>query len=373
MGAWRRLGEAAALAAILSAGTRAGASTVMEPIARLSLEGGYDTNALYDGAGGDRMGRVSPELGLRLRDPLWELRATAGGDFIYYQRLAPGGIWNQRGALTLHGRPTRRTVLDGSLRASWAYDPVGLAQAGVFRPGQQSAFLLGMRMRGDWKALRRLGLAATWTERAVIFEDRTGGAMHAPGLEGMWAETERLSVGSSYAFGLFQDFDPGHRGTSTSHGLRARARYRLTRHLTLDVGAGPALYLGSKTSVVPEATVELLGASRGWDLRLTAAHGLALGMTALPGLVDSFEFGGDRVWRRRWYVHSDGGLWRSGSAPSGADAVTGYAVAGEGGTFLRENLRLGLGFTRFARLDDASPAYRRTTFGLRLGWEMRAR
>lgn len=380
MGAWRRLGEAAALAAILSAAPRAEASTVMEPIARLSLEGGYDSNAFYNGSGGDRMGRISPDVGLRLRAPLWDLRAAVGGDWVYYEEFAPRGIWNQRGTLMLRARPNRRTIVDGSLRASWAYDPVGLAQAGVFRPGKQSAFLLGARARGEWKATRRLDVAATLTERAVVFEDRTGGAMHQPGIEALWAETERLSLGGSYTFGVFQDFDVGHAGTATSHGVRARARYRLSRHLSLEAGAGPALYVGRSTAVVPEARVELLAVSRGWDLRLTAEHGLGLGMTALPGLVSSFEFGADRTFRRRWYAHADGGVWRSGEAPSGAYSVTGYAVAGEAGALLREDLRLGLGLAHLARATAPFPgdplpasAYRRTVVGMRLTWEKRTR
>ena len=75
----------------------------MEPIARLTLEGGYDSNALYVGQGGDRTGRISPEVGLRLRDHLFDLRTAYGGDYIVYERLAPDGIWNHRGLAPARG------------------------------------------------------------------------------------------------------------------------------------------------------------------------------------------------------------------------------------------------------------------------------
>src|SRR5690242_21888902 len=108
MGTSRRLGKAALCAAILFAATRSGASTVVEPIARLTLEGGYDSNALYDGSGSDRLGRISPDVGLRLRDHTWDLRLVYGGDWVYYERLAPRGFWNHRGLLQLDARPTPR-------------------------------------------------------------------------------------------------------------------------------------------------------------------------------------------------------------------------------------------------------------------------
>src|SRR5512146_1849066 len=111
MGAWR-IRMAVVLAALLRA-TTAAAGTVMEPIARLSLEGGYDSNALYDGRSADSVGRVAPELGLRLHDPQFNLNTSYGGEYVYFERLAPGGVWNHRPSLTLDARPTFRTTLTG--------------------------------------------------------------------------------------------------------------------------------------------------------------------------------------------------------------------------------------------------------------------
>jgi hypothetical protein len=373
MGARRRLGKAVLCAVLLLAAARSGASTVWDPIARLSLEGGYDTNVLHDGESSDRMTRVSPELGLRLRDHLWDARLVYGADWIVYERLAPNGIWNHRGSFLFEATPTRRLALQANVRGGWMFDSIGLAQAGIFRPGRDSAFVLSGTGRGEYRLTARTDVATTLTERTVRFQDGTGGAMHAPGLEATWRATPRLSVGGAYALGLFQDFAPRNDGLAFSHGARALARWRATRHLTLEGSAGPALWIGrGDTAVVPELAAQVLGASRSWDLRASLSHGLGIGSTAAPGLVDAVEFGVVRRFGRRYVVHGDGGLWHSGRVPSGADSVTGYAIGGDAGVLVGMNLRLALAATHFARLDNV-PELSRTTLGLRLGWELPAR
>lgn len=373
MGA-RRIGKAVVVAALLHAAPAA-AGTVMEPIARLSLEGGYDTNPLYDGRNADEVGRVSPDVGLRLHDPLYDLKTTYGGELVYFQRLAPGGIWNHRGALSLAARPTFRTDVAVELRVSQAFDPAALAQAGVFRTGRQRALVVGGRARVDWRADALRDLAATFDERTVAFQDGTGGAMHAPGIEALQLLDRRLSVGAAYGLGVFQSFEPrGPDQVAFSHAVRLRARWRAERHVSLDAWMGPALWLPKgSAAIVPEAFVELLVATRGLDLRLNAGHALGIGATAQPGLVDSFEFGAERRFGRDWFVRGDGGIWRSGTAPSDAYAVTGYAVAGEAGMILAGGLRLSVTGAHFARADSSAPQYRRTMVGLRIRWELQAR
>ena len=374
MGGWR-IGKAVVVAALLRAAPVA-AGTVMEPIARLSVEGGYDTNPLYDGRSADSIGRIIPEVGLRLHDPLWDLRTTYGGELVYYQRLAPGGTWNHRGALALGARPTPRSTLAGEVRISQAFDPAALAQAGVFRIGRVRALVVGGRARADYRVDELRTLAGTFNERTVSFADGTGGAMHAPGLEALQRLDRRWSLGAAYGFGLFQSFVPGAPDQlAYSHAARVVARWRMERHVAVDAWGGPALWLpkGASPGVVPEAFVEVLVATRGLDLRLNAGHGLGIGATAQPGVVDSLEFGGERRFGRDWFVRADGGIWRSGSAPSDKFAVTGYAAAGEAGVILGGGLRLSLTGAHFARADSAAPQYRRTMVGLRLGWELKTR
>lgn len=373
MGARKRLGKAVLCAAILGAAARSGAVTVVEPIARLSLEGGYDSNPLYEGLSPDRTGRVSPELGFRLHDPLYLASLSWRGDWIAYQRLAPNGIWNHRGDLKLDATPTRRLELGAKLWGAWAYDPIGLAQLGVFRTGRQSALILNGTGRAEYHLSRLTDVATTLTERTVRFEDRTGGAMHAPGVEALYRVTHLVSVGGAYGLGIFQGFDPTGNDLVFSHALRARARWRADHRITFDAYAGPAMWLGKdRSAVVPEASVQMLAASRSWGLRVAAAHGLGIGSTARPGLVDSLEFGGERYFgdHRRWVARADGGIWHSGIAPSGGSAVTGWATTGEVGVLVGMNVRLSAAATHFARIDDPSSALRRTTLGLRLAWEM---
>jgi hypothetical protein len=373
MGARVRLCRAAFCAVVLGVAARSGAVTVVEPIARLSLEGGYDSNPLYNGQSADRVGRVSPELGFRLHDHLYLASLSWRGDWFQYERLAPGGTWNHRGDLKLDARLTRRLDLKAALRGAWAYDPIGLAQLGVFRTGRQSALVLNGTARSQYRLTERTEAAVTVTERTVRFEDRTGGAMHAPGVEALYRFTRRLSLGGAYGVGLFQGFDPTGNDLAWAHSIRARARWRATRRITLEGAAGPAMWLGTGSSaVVPEAFLQMLIESRGMGVRVSASHGLGIGSTARPGLVDSVEFGAERHFgdHRRWVVRSEGGIWHSGLAPSGGDAVTGWAAGAEVGRLVGMNVRLSLAATHFARIDDPSAALRRTTLGLRLGWEM---
>lgn len=374
----RRILVRAAFAAVLLRAVPVAAGTEVEPIARLTLDGGWDSNALYDGRSADETGRVSPEGGLRLHDPLWDFRGTYGGEWVFFRKLAPNGIWNHRGSLALDATPTRRTRLSLNAGGSQAFDPAGLAQAGVFRTGRLRAFILAGRGRYAYLAERGVEAAATFNERTVLFDDGGGGAMHQPGAEALWTVHRRVAIGAAYAFGVFQSFGAGAApdDLATSHAARLRGRWRIERELTLNVSAGPALWRPSRggDAVVPEGIAELVVATRGIDLHVDAGHGLGIGATAQPGLVDWIEGGGERRFEARGlYVRGTGGVWRSGTAPRGADAVTGFVVAGELGTVLGRDYRLALTASRSGRLGAGAPELSRTTVGVRLGWELPTR
>lgn len=373
MGARTGSGIAALCLAVLLP-ARAAAVTVVEPIARLSVEGGYDSNALFLGQGSDRTGRISPDLGLRLHDHLWDLKAVYGGDYLVYERLQPNGIWNHRGELRLDATPTQRTTVALLAKGGYALDPIGLAQMGIFRTGKTSAWTLFGKGRVAWQALRRLELAATVNDRTVVFSDHTGGAMHAPGAEALWLVTERLAVGGAYAGGLFQGFDPKGDTIAYSNGVRARARYAVTRLIEVDGYAGPAMWHGpGGTAIVPEIGGELRLAGRWSDLRVSVGHALGIGSTARPALVDSAELGAVHRFGRTYDVRVDGGIWRSGNVPGGGNATLGYAAEGEAGMVVGAGVRLALALTHFARIDNLSSALDRTTVGIRLGWALPTR
>jgi hypothetical protein len=373
MGAWRACGWAVLVAALLHA-TAAAAAANVEPIARLYLEGGYDSNPLYNGQSADQVVRVSPEVGLHLLSRTLDLKTSYGGEYVRYEKLAPGGVWNQRGALSLDSHPARRTELAGELRVWQTFDPQVLAALGVFRTSGQQALLVGGRARLEWRSDRLDTAAFTFLERTVVFEDHTGGAMHQPGIEALRRIDERLSLGAAYAYGVFESFLPGPDERATSHALRVRARFMAERHLALEAFAGPALWLPpGRSAIVPEGFFQVLYGGRGLDLRASVSHTLGLGATAEPGLVDALEGGIGWRFRRTWFARGAGGFWRSGTAPDGAFAVTGYAMDGEIGRVLGGGLRLSVTGAHYGRVDSAAPMYRRTTLGLRLGWELRTR
>lgn len=364
--------KAVAVLALLGTGARAGATTVVEPIARLSLEGGYDTNPFHDGSGATQTGRISPDVGLQARDHLYELQLTYGGDWIGYADR--GGVWNHRGAFAFAATPTRRLELTGRARVEYAQDNLGLATFGIFRTDQQAAFFTNARGRGEYRLTHHLDLAGFLTERVVLFDDGTGGAMHAPGVELLARTSRPVRVGAAYVPSVFQDFKEDGTDISFAHSLRGRAELRSGRTLTFNLSAGPALWFGPEGSDwVPEASVELLRRTRGTDLRVELGRGLGIGSTARPSLVDSAEVGA--AWRigNRAVLRGDAGLWHSGAAPSGDDATIGYAAGGEAGLLFRSGMRLALRVARYARIDKSVPDANRTLVALRFGWELGTR
>ncbi len=375
MGTRRRASRAAVVAAVLCAGARSAASVQVEPIARLSLEGGYDSNVLYDGRGGDNLGRVSPDVGFRLRDHTWGLAAEAGGDLLMYEQRRSTPVWNQRGRFELRARLDPRLTLESDLSGTYSPDPIGLAKLGIF--GRVGAALIGNgSARMTWRLDHDWRLAGTVAEHVVRFDDGTGAASHNPGIEATKAVHERLEVGGAYRVDVFQGFGPGSED-ALAHELHAVARYRWTRHVTLEAEAGPALWSSSTSSglqVFPEATVQLLATGRrGDDLRFTLRHGVGLGNLVTPGLFDAAEAAFTVRLGRSFLAHADGGLWRSGEIPWGAAGVLGYGVEGELAWLMGSGVRLGLALSRFARADTTVTTFNRNIVGLRLGWEFRRR
>ena len=371
MGTRRRASKAAVLTALMCAGARAEGSAQVEPIARLGLEGGYDSNVLYDGRGGDNLGRVSPDLGLQLRNHTWNLGLVAGGDLLMYQRRRSAPVWNQRGRLVLHARLDPRLTLESDLGATYSRDPRGLARLGIF--GREGAALIAVgSARAAWRIDHDWQIAGTFAEHMVRFDAGTGAASHTPGLEATRRLDERLELGGAYRFDIFQGLGAGSRD-AFAHELQAVARYRFTRRLSLEAEGGAALWnsrSGGGTSVVPEAAVQLLASGRAGDARLTLKHGVGLGNLATPGLFDAAEAAFTARLGRSFELHADGGLWRSGAIPWGADGTLGYGVEGELAWLVGSGLRVGLAASRFARADTADTTFNRDAVGLRLGWEL---
>jgi hypothetical protein len=346
----------------------------VEPIARLRLEGGYDSNVLYDGRGGDNVGVVSPDLGVTLVDHTWNLAASAGGDLLMYAQRHSAPVWNQRGMVVLHARPEASVVVDGDLAATYAPDPIGLARLGIF--GRTGAALIGhASARAAWRFAREWRAAATFSEHVVRFDAGDGAASHTPGVELMRLLGPRLELGGAYRFDVFQGFGPG-ATDARAHEAQALLRYRLSRRARLEAEAGPAVWTspsGGAISVVPQAMVQLFLAGRGRDARFTLRHGVGLGNLATPALFDAAEVAVRTRLGRSVELHADGGVWRSGAIPWGANSVVGYGMEGGVDWVARTGLRIGIAASRFARADAAVTTYNRNVIGLRVAWELRHR
>jgi hypothetical protein len=365
----RRCARWAACAAGLLLAARAAPATVVEPLARLAVEGGYDSNVRYEGLGGDVGGAVSPDVGVRLRDHLWTANAGYGADLISYREEDAGPSVNHRGHLDVDARLTRRTTLGLDLRATYAPDPTGLARLGIFGPSGAALIL-----RGDgrlaWRYSPRLTLAATLRERGADVEGEDGTLMHAPGVEAAWRLDRRTEVGVAYRLDWFQSLSST-RDDATAHEGLAIGRWRWSRRLTLEGEAGAALWSDQAGStVIPVAAANLLASGRRGDLRVSLAHGLGLSRLAAASLSDSFEVGAVARLGRSFRLRGDGGLWRSGELPWGSDAVLGYGFTAEVTWVTTRSIEMGIVASRFAHLDGPSDTGDRNVVGLRMAWQL---
>lgn len=364
--------RAAVVALALLVATRAAGSVVVEPVARLALEGGYDSNVRYDGKGGDQRAQVSPDLGLLLKDHTWTASGSYGADLMTYPTISPGPTVNQRGRFDLTARLSPRTHLTADFRATYAPDPVGLARLGIVA-STGSALVLRGDARLAWRYTPRWTLAATFRERGADLSSGGGTLMHQPGVEAAYALDPRTEVGVAYRFDVFQPITSGF-PYSTANEVLAIARWRWTRRLTLEAEAGPAVWAGlGTTSFVPQANVRLLAEGREGLLRVEARHGLGISTLARPSIADAFELG--FAWNvvRSIQLRGDGGIWRGARLPDGSNSNLGYGVGGELVWLATRSLEMGIGASRFARVDEPSPATERNVYGLRFAWQHRNR
>jgi hypothetical protein len=360
-----------ACALALLAGTRAAAAVQVEPAVGVAVEGGYDSNVLYAGRGGDRMGRVSPDLRLVVRDHTWRATAAYGTDIITYPTVEPGPTWNQRGRLDVAAQFTERTRLTLRFGATYAPDPAGLAQLGIVGSIGSAAILRG-DARLAWLQSPRTTLALTWSERGAWLEQDAGMIVHAPGAEVAYQLDRRLQLATAYRFDYFQSLEAGIDDT-TAHEARGIARWRWSRRLTLEAEAGPTVWVGpDETALIPAGGLRLLVAHRAYDLRIEGRHGLGLSVLARPSLADSFEVGAVVRLGRSFRVRGDAGLWHSGEMPDGANSTLGYGVGGEFTWLATRGIEMGIAGSRFARLDERTAETERNVIGLRVAWQHEA-
>ncbi|MDC0707380.1 hypothetical protein POL68_02750 [Stigmatella sp. ncwal1] len=365
MGAMRKL----LVACMLLAGPSALAARVFDSSLRLTAEGRYDDDfragdpGTAPGTGGQFMSKVSPRLGLEMKDPLSTGEAFYAADVL--MRYGSGNTTlDHRAGMDLRQTLTRRMRLELSGRFFRVTDPTSLPRQGM--PRSRAPILYGQaKVATTGRITRRLDIRAGYAFEGASVEEpgREPGYVHTPSIEAWYRTTRRLSLGLEYRYQGFlygSDF-------SDAHGAFAGLRYRLTRLTAVTVRGGPVLYnAGNGTSgVLPRVSVELAREGELFDLGLLAGHDL-VGASGFTNTLwaDYASLVMARRFSERLSVYGAGSYFRNGRAPgqgvfslgSSAEVSQGYAVGGGVDYRLSRYLTLQAAVDRIAQVGNGEAA-----------------
>lgn len=328
---------------VLLAGPAAWAAQLLDSSLRLALEERYDDDfRLSEEGGGQFMTKVSPRLGLELKD-----RRSQGEVFYSADLLVRHGsgdaTLDHRGGVDVGYALSRRLRLDFTSRLYRVEDPTSLPREGVART--LAPTLYGQaRVSATGSAARRLDLRVSYGfEGARVYEDGgQPGFVHTPSVEAWYRSTRRLTLGLEYRY---QGFIYGEE-FSQAHGAFAGLRYRLTRPTTLSVRGGPVHYRSpqGEGGWLPRLIAALEREGELFDLGAVVGHDL-VGASGFDHALWA-DFATLTVARRfndRFLVNAAASYFRNGRAPAegafrlgGSPYVSqGYAV--EGGVEYRLN------------------------------------
>lgn len=324
-------------AGVLLAGPSAMAAHVLDSSLRLTAEERYDDDFRLNGGGtgGQFMTKLSPRLGLEVKDERTKAEGFYATDLLV-RHGSGNATLDHRGGVDLGYALSRRLKVDFTGKLFRVTDPTSLPRDGVAR--SLAPTLYGQaRVTVSERATRRLDLRASYAfEGAKEYEvGRMPGFVHTPSVEAWYRSTRRLTLGLEYRYQNFLFAGE----SSHAHGGFAALRYRLTRPTTLTVRGGPVLYTSPEgvAGWLPRYAVELERDGEMLDLGLIAGHDLvgASGFTNalwadFASVVASRQFSG------RLSAHAAASYFRNGRAPGeGAFRVSdspyvsqGYAVGG---------------------------------------------
>lgn len=325
------------MAGVLSVAPGAMAATVLDSSLRLTAEERYDDDfrLTEDSTGGQLMTKLTPRLGLEMKDPRTTGEAFYATDLL--MRHGSGKVTlDHRAGLQMRHVLSRRLRLDFTGRLFRVTDPTSLPREGLAR--SLAPIVYGQaRLSATGRVTQRLDMSARYAfEGAKVYEaGREPGYVHTPSVEAWYRSTRRLTLGLEYRY---QGFVFGN-GYSDGHGAFAGMRYRLTRPTALTVRGGPVLYRSpeGEREVLPRFSVELAREGELFDIGVVVGHDLvgASGFTnALWADYASLMFA--RRINHRWSVYGAGSFFRNGRAPSAgafslkdtAYVSQGYAVGG---------------------------------------------
>lgn len=335
--------------------------------AGISTSAGYDSNVLFNGLGGDGVGRFGLLLKGRLYERLWstsfELDATSLG-FLERQQL----VFLGESRLSARRRLDRRnsTWLRARLRA--ADDPLALAQIGMLGAAGRA---LSWRSQAGYehRFSSRVAMDLLLGFDGVHFLDPhlsqlPGGMAGRAGLGASWRLTRILGLSQRLEGRLF--FSEGWLAQSVS--WQPGVRLRLARRSFLEASAGPVVIFDPQGSVPDwnaRARWSLEGRSFGADLvlakdlSLPGSRGGLISTQLLEGIV------------RRGTLNTElrlrSGIYRSHPALRDPRWVLGYGLEGAGFVKVLPLVWLGVSAMRFERLaSDFEPAQSRNALYLQL-------
>lgn len=334
----------------------------------VSLAGGYDSNILFDGRGGDRIGRGALLLSARLYDRRWsavfDLQASALG-FQLHEEVAFLGESRVR----LRNRLDRRNTAFLRSRVRAADDPLSLAQMGMI--GATGRALSYRNVAGlEHRLTPRWTLGGTLHFDGVEFLDQqvvsglAGGFAAGAGMQARWRWSRPLTLQSSLEGRVYSSDG----WLAQSVALLPGVRWRLMRRTFVEANAGALAFFDEQGWVpfwVGRGTFTWEGRRLGAevvlanDLTVPAGRGGLVAGQLAEGIV--------RRSTERVELRMRAGFYRSHPSPRDMRWVPGYGL--EAGAFLRVLPWTWLGLTamRFERLaTDAEPAVARNAVHLRL-------
>jgi hypothetical protein len=307
------------------------AAWVYEPKLRLTLESRFDDDFRLSNTepGGQLMTKVSPRLGLDVKDPTLTLESFYASDLL--MRHGSGNVsLDHRGGLDVKKVLSRRLRVETTGSIFRVTDPTSLPRESVARStepvlyGQAKLTLIG---RLSQRVDARGGYGVEGVRLLAVGQQ--AGFVHVPFLEVWWRATRRLSLGTEYRYQAFHFGDE----FAQAHGAFAALRYRLTRQTTFTARTGPMAYVGQEgQGLVPRVALELAHESERFELGAVAGHDL-VGASGFSNVVWA-DYAGLMVTGRfdsRLSAHGAASYFRNGQAPNeGAFSLGGSPLVVQG-------------------------------------------
>jgi hypothetical protein len=314
------------------------------------LAGGLDDNLLFNGSGGDRVGRAGLNLDFKGWDRLWNLSFNLGVSLYGFQerqRIVPLGESTLNGTFELD----RWDVIRTRVRARGSDDPLGLAQIGLLGAAGN---VLGYRSFVEYEH----GFDPRWSVATVAtfdgityfdpaFSDHGGyaaGGSLQPRFKLQRDLTLQLLAGGRTFFsqGVVEGY---------SLDLMPGIRYRLARRLFVEADVGPALFHDSTGfSPLPVARGLFEYDDRNLGARLTAGQDLSVPNGHSGVLLMELVEGMVRWGNVDWEFRTRAGYYRSLGSLHSSDWQPGYGLQAEAHRRLVSFVWLGVSGVRFDRL-----------------------